>query len=43
MCAFAEGKGLKLAGPHHEIYLSDPRRVPPARLKTILREPLTKG
>ncbi|MEM9552828.1 MAG: GyrI-like domain-containing protein [Acidobacteriota bacterium] len=25
---------------HHEIYLSDPRRVPPERLRTILRLPL---
>jgi hypothetical protein len=40
---FAASKGFKLAGPHHEIYLSDPRRVPPERLKTILREPLAKG
>ncbi len=41
MQAFAESQGLKLAGPHHEIYVSDPRRVPPERLKTILREPVT--
>jgi len=41
MQTFAEGKGLKLAGPHHDIYLSDPRRVPPQRLKTILREPVS--
>ena len=40
MKAFVEGKGLRLAGPHHEIYISDPRRVPPERLKTILREPI---
>ncbi len=40
MQAFAEGKGLRLAGSHHEIYISDPRRVPPERLKTILREPV---
>jgi len=39
MQSFAEAGGLKLAGPHHEIYLSDPRRVPPERLKTILRVP----
>jgi|SRR5208282_4516745 len=39
MQSFAEAKGLKLGGPHHEIYLSDPRRVPPERLKTILRAP----
>ena len=40
MQTFAEGQGLRFAGPHHEIYLSDPRRVPPERLKTILREPV---
>ena len=39
MRTFAHSKGLKLVGPHHEIYLSDPRRVPPERLKTILRQP----
>lgn len=37
MRAFAASKGLRLVGPHHEIYLSDPRRVPPERLRTILR------
>jgi hypothetical protein len=42
MRCFAEAGGLKLAGPHHEIYLSDPRRVPPERLKTILRVPALK-
>jgi len=40
---FAETKGLRFGGPHHEIYLSDPRRVPPEKLKTILREPTVKG
>ena len=40
MRGFVESKGLKFAGPHHEIYLSDPRRVPPERLKTILRAPV---
>lgn len=29
--------GLQLQGPAHEIYLSDPRRTAPARLKTIVR------
>lgn len=43
MRSFAESKGFKLAGPHHEIYLSDPRRVPPERLKTILRQPVVKS
>jgi hypothetical protein len=37
MEAFAEQQGLELCDRHHEIYLSDPRRVPPERLKTILR------
>ena len=40
MLAFARAQGLKPAGPHHEIYLSDPRRVPPERLRTILRHPV---
>ena len=42
MESFAEANGLKLSGPHHEIYLSDPRRVPAERLKTILRVPALK-
>ena len=25
---------------HHEIYLSDPRRVPPQRRKTVIRHPV---
>ena len=29
-------------GRHHEIYLSDPRRVAPEKLKTILRQPVSK-
>ncbi len=40
MRAFAEQQGLAFAGRHHEIYLSDPRRVEPARLRTILRMPV---
>jgi hypothetical protein len=32
--------GLVETGRHHEIYLSDPRRVPAARLKTLLRQPV---
>lgn len=33
-------KGLTWNGPHHEIYLSDPRRVSPDRLRTVLRQPV---
>ena len=32
--------GLTWNGPHHEIYLSDPRRVAPERMKTVLRQPV---
>lgn len=33
-------QGLAFNGPHHEIYLSDPRKTESARLKTILRQPV---
>lgn len=42
MMTFAGKEGLVFHGLHHEIYLSDPRRVPPERLKTILRMPVKK-
>ena len=29
--------------PHHEIYLSDPQRVDPARLRTVLRHPVHRA
>lgn len=32
-------QGHELAGKHHEIYLSDIRRVDPARWKTVIRQP----
>ncbi len=32
--------GKELQGKHHEIYLSDPRRTAPAKLRTILRQPM---
>ena len=33
-------QGYTFNGLHHEIYLSDPRRVEPEKLKTILRQPI---
>jgi len=33
-------QGYTFNGLHHEIYLSDPRRVEPSKLKTILRQPV---
>jgi len=34
-------QGYELRGKHHEIYLSDPRRTAPAKLKTIIRQPIS--
>lgn len=33
-------RGLTFNGPHHEIYLSDPRKTAPEKLRTILRQPV---
>lgn len=38
--AFAHEQGYQLHGKHHEIYLGDPRRSAPDKLKTILRQPI---
>lgn len=32
--------GLALNGKHHEVYISDPRRTAPAKLKTVIRFPV---
>jgi hypothetical protein len=40
MHAFAKVQGCRARGDHHEIYLSDPRRVTPEKLRTILRQPV---
>jgi hypothetical protein len=40
MEAFAAAEGCRFGGLHHEIYLSDPRRVAPEKLRTILRIPV---
>ena len=37
---FIPAHGLRLTGRHHEIYLSDPRRAAPEKLRTILRQPV---
>lgn len=36
---FIRGKGGAPCGHHHEIYMSDPRRVPPEKYKTVIRQP----
>jgi hypothetical protein len=38
--AFVQAQGCVLAGRHHEIYLSDPSRTAPEKLKTIIRYPV---
>ena len=46
MHKFAEESGYEIdlneARLHHEIYLSDPRRCEPARLKTVVRHPVKR-
>jgi len=37
---FAQASDLRLVGVHHDIFLNDPRKVPPDRLRTILRQPV---
>ena len=38
--AYARSEGYELVGKHHEVYLSDPRRIVPERLRTVLRQPV---
>ncbi len=40
MRTFAASQGFSLCGKHHEIYLGDPRRAAPEKLKTVLRHPV---
>jgi hypothetical protein len=46
MRAFAQENGYRdcvgLGGKHHEIYLGDPRKADPSKLKTVLRHPVEK-
>lgn len=37
---FIPDHGLRMLGKHHEIYLSDFRRTPPEKRRTILRQPV---
>jgi len=40
MDAFAHENGYQLHGKHHEIYLGNPLRAQPEKLKTVLRHPI---
>ncbi len=39
---FVPQNGFEMSGKHHEIYLSDFRKVAPEKLKTVLRQPVRK-
>ncbi|MBC8204333.1 GyrI-like domain-containing protein [bacterium] len=39
---FIENEGYDRRGKHHEIYLSDPRRTAPEKLRTVIRQPVEK-
>ena len=39
---FIPTNGLVMSGTHHEIYFSDFRKVEPSKLRTILRQPVSK-
>ena len=42
MDVFAQENGYVLCGKHHEIYIGDPLRSAPEKLKTVLRQPIMK-
>jgi hypothetical protein len=39
---FIPENGFQMTGKHHEIYLSDTRKVAPEKLRTVLRQPVVK-
>lgn len=40
---FLPANGLQLTGKHHEVYLSDFRKVVAQKLRTILRQPVLRA
>ena len=40
--AFIAEQGCEPVGKHHEIYLGDPRRAAPEKLKTVVRQPVRR-
>ncbi len=43
LLAFAKERGLEVTGSHHEIYLGDPSKAAPEKLKTVLRYGVRRG
>jgi len=41
--AWVAEQGYELHGHHHEVYLGDPRRTAPERLKTVIRHPVREA
>jgi len=39
---FISLEGYEMTGLHHEVYLGDPRRAAPEKLKTLIRQPVRK-
>ena len=42
MARYAARNGYKTRGRHHEIYMGNPQRTKPEKLKTVLRHPIEK-
>lgn len=40
--AYIAAQGCAPSGKHHEIYLGDPRRTQPDKLRTVIRQPMRK-
>ena len=40
---FIRDNGYELSGRHHEIYLTDPQRSAPEKMKTVIRQPVRKS
>lgn len=41
LMAFVDQAGYRIGRQHIEVYLSNPNRVPPERMKTVIRYPVT--
>jgi hypothetical protein len=41
--SFAKERGFELRDKHHEIYMSDPRKVKPEKMRTVIRQPIRKA
>jgi hypothetical protein len=40
---FIADSGYVRSGKHHEIYLSDPIRTAPEKMRTVIRQPISRG